>query len=611
MIRQITSSLETFRSMTFTPGFNMILADRTKDSTKKDTINGLGKSTMVDIIHFCLGARFTKASSRIAHPQLHGVSFSLELELYGHIFTVTRNTSDATFVVLTGDISSFPLQQKADSKSQRLSTSEWNRFLGQYWFTIPVDSPRKFCPSFRSVVSYFIRSGKDAFSEPFRHYRLQAVWDIQVNNAFLLGLVWEDASDWQLLKERKKSLDDLKQAAEEGFLGSVWGSRGQLEADRVRLEEAVKRTAADLKNFKVLSQYRELEKRADELSRNLQILSDENSVETKILEMYRESVRAEHRTSLLSVEDIYKTASVEFPGAVRKTLEEIETFHSTVIENRRRFLLQEVDRFAKNIQERTSKIEALHTEHTGLMTLLNTHGALDQYSKLQQAHFSQVARLNEIENRLSMVKRVEQGKAEVKLESVTLEQRAQRNYEDKHEEREVALRLFDSNAQALYKVAGTLMIDIGETGFKFDVEIDRKGSTGISNMEIFCYDLMLAEQWSSKRPTSCLLVHDSNIFADVDDRQVAAALELAKAKAESLGFQYICTFNSDKLPHEEFSPGFNVADYTRLTLTDETEDGGLLGTRLPSTHSDPVAEPEDDLFTDVNLTPTKLATSET
>jgi uncharacterized protein YydD (DUF2326 family) len=65
---------------------------------------------------------------------------------------------------------------------------------------------------------------------------------------------------------------------------------------------------------------------------------------------------------------------------------------------------------------------------------------------------------------------------------------------------------------------------------------------GISNMEIFYYDLMLAERWAAKRPGSITLIHDSNLLADVDDRQIAAALELAAKKAVQMDFQYICRF---------------------------------------------------------------------
>ena len=257
-------------------------------------------------------------------------------------------------------------------------------------------------------------------------------------------------------------------------------------------------------------------------------------------------------------------------------------FRRKVVENRRQFLLSETDRLQQTIDRRKAEIERKHERQSEILTLLNTHGALDQYSKLQQAHFEQVGRMRTIESKLSAVKRLEQEKAELKISVATLEQRARANYEARLPERKTAVELFDANSQALYKAPGRLLIDIGDYGFSFGVEIDRKGSTGISNMEIFCYDLMLAERWAAKRPGSISLLHDSNLFADVDDRQVAAALELAAEKARAMNFQYICTFNSDKLPISEFSASFNIGEFTRMRFTDETEDGGLLGIRLPS-----------------------------
>ena len=56
MIRSVSANQKSFKTVHFEPGFNVVLADRTKDSTKKDTRNGLGKSTLIEIIHFCLGA---------------------------------------------------------------------------------------------------------------------------------------------------------------------------------------------------------------------------------------------------------------------------------------------------------------------------------------------------------------------------------------------------------------------------------------------------------------------------------------------------------------------------------------------------------------------------
>lgn len=119
-----------------------ILADRTKDSTKKDTRIGLGKSTLIDVLHFCLGGKLTAASSRLPHLFLASYGFSLESELWGKIFSVTRRIDNPSFVVLARDITGVPLLEDRGKKFAPFSAIDWTRFLGQYWLGIPVDIDR-------------------------------------------------------------------------------------------------------------------------------------------------------------------------------------------------------------------------------------------------------------------------------------------------------------------------------------------------------------------------------------------------------------------------------------------------------------------------------------
>jgi uncharacterized protein YydD (DUF2326 family) len=123
------------------------------------------------------------------------------------------------------------------------------------------------------------------------------------------------------------------------------------------------------------------------------------------------------------------------------------------------------------------------------------------------------------------------------------------------------------------------VIDIGPSGFRFDVEILRSASQGVGNMKILCYDLMLAELWAKKDRSPCILIHDSTLFDGVDERQIAHALELAARKARECGFQYICALNSDTIPSKDLSPDFDLKSYIRLTLTDKHASGSLLGIR--------------------------------
>lgn len=54
MIEKIYSTLDTFEEIKLHKGLNILLADITKKSTDKDTRNGLGKTTFIEIIHFYL-----------------------------------------------------------------------------------------------------------------------------------------------------------------------------------------------------------------------------------------------------------------------------------------------------------------------------------------------------------------------------------------------------------------------------------------------------------------------------------------------------------------------------------------------------------------------------
>ena len=56
MLHKLYANKEAFRPIEFKPGLNLIIADKKHDSSIKDSRNGLGKTTLLNIIHFCLGA---------------------------------------------------------------------------------------------------------------------------------------------------------------------------------------------------------------------------------------------------------------------------------------------------------------------------------------------------------------------------------------------------------------------------------------------------------------------------------------------------------------------------------------------------------------------------
>lgn len=82
MIHSVKSNNPHFKPVVFHSGFNVVLADRSRDdkSEKKRTRNGAGKTTLIEIIHFCLGSQVSKKSV-FKNENLKGWSFILEIDI--------------------------------------------------------------------------------------------------------------------------------------------------------------------------------------------------------------------------------------------------------------------------------------------------------------------------------------------------------------------------------------------------------------------------------------------------------------------------------------------------------------------------------------------------
>lgn len=581
MIRSVTADKESFRTVYFEKGFNVVLADRTKESTKRDTRNGLGKSTLIEIIHFCLGAG-TRNGEGLIVESLHDWTFSVELELRTGIVTASRNTANPNRVVIDGPTEAWPISPSTDSETRRKSYSikDWCTVLGNLMFGLQVEqSSHKYAPTFRSLISYFIRRTSDAYSIPFEHYRKQQEWDVQVNNAFLLGLNWEYASELQSLKDRKKHLDNLKRGLKEGVLTEYLGSIGELEAEQVRIQATIEQNQEGLTSFNVLPQYRQLESEANRQTRQIQSLRNDRLKLERRLAYYEASLADETEAASSAIAEVYEQAGVELSGAIRKRLDEVQDFHASVIANRRAFLSAEVERLNDRIGELSAQITEVTIERGRIMSTLSAHGPWDEYQQLTDQQADLKAQLQTLNDRIRTLREIQEGTSSYKIDRETLLKRTRQDYEERRVQRDRAISLFNANSQALYAAPGSLVIDVTDNGYKFGVDIQRSGSRGIDSMKVFCYDLVLAELWDGKDASPGVLVHDSIIFDGVDERQRALGIQLAAAKAETLGFQYICTVNSDMVPSNEFDDGFHFDRYVRLTLTDATPDGGLLGIR--------------------------------
>jgi uncharacterized protein YydD (DUF2326 family) len=578
MIRSVRANRSGFRTLCPEEGVNLILADRSNTSGDRDTTNALGKSTLIEIIDFCLASN-TSPGKGLRIEALDGWSFTVELTVAGNEISVTRKTNTPSFLAIEGETLGWPIQPKFNKEGvSGFDLKTWRAVLAWAMFGLG-DNELSYKPSARSLLSYFIRNQPSAYNSPFKYFDNQKVWDTQIHNAFLLGLDWEKAAMWQQLKDQKNALDALKQAIKTGAVDGELASLGELEAERLRLSTQLEREQSGLAAFQVLPQYREIETQANLLTVEIHSLLNANITDKRRLGRYRETLTSEDGPTDLRLEALYSEAGVALPGAVIKTLAAARAFNKQIVANRREFIANEIVALEAESNVRNERIEAVTNQRVAYMNVLAGRGALDELTQLQELHAATKLKVDELTSRIKQLRQMTTKVDTIKVETVDLKRAANLDYEERRPLWSQALSLFSEFSEHLYKSPGRLVIDIDDTGYRFDVEIAGSPSEGISKMKIFCYDLMLI-CFARKRGLGIdFLIHDSTIFDGVDPRQRAHALELASKMAKEYRFQYICTLNTDMVPSSDFSPDFDYSSLVRLRLTDTDPSGSLLGFR--------------------------------
>ena len=587
MIHKIYSNLPTFKELHFHQGLNVILADKSPGATEKQTRNGAGKSSLIELIHFLMGANLDP-SSLWRTDALSQYSFGMEFDLGQARAQVERSgdTSSKVFIQQANP-ENWPIKPSRDRSSGALfiSNTNWRIVLGRLMFGLMGDEEgiqaSKFGPTFRSLLSYFVRrQSAGGFISPIKQSIQQQAWDQQVAISYLLGLDWTIPQKWQCVHEKEKTLKELKKAAAGGVFGDLIGTSAELRTRLTLSEERSRQLKEQISKFQVLPEYRSLEKEASQLTRNLGVLADENTIDRQLLDELQQSLNHEVNSSVNNLERLYEEAGVVLPEAVMRRFEDVRLFHESIIENRRSYLGNELEQAKRQIRTREEQTARINERLAQIMAILQSHGALDQFAKLQSELAKREAETESIRQQFATAEQLEGLKSELEVERRQLELRLRQDYREQEGILRHAILAFEEISGALYEKAGSLTIDASLNGPQFDVTIHGQKSKGISNMQIFCFDMMLMRLWAERGMGPGFLVHDSHIFDGVDERQVAKALQIGERTARDLNFQYIVTMNSDAVPHD-FSDDFDLKEYTLpIHLTDATEDGGLFGVRF-------------------------------
>ncbi len=572
MIHHLSSTLPTFKNLgKLKPGLNVLLAQKTKGASSKQTRNRAGKTSFVEIVHFLTGAD-AGPDSIFRTSDLAEYTFGMNFDLKHARTAVERSGRTKAQIHVT----------TSPEARRNLSTTDWTKHLGEEMFGLSsLEAAGSKPPSFRSLFAYFARRQMSgAFSTPEKHATMQGTGDMQMALMFLLGLDWQIARDWQAVRDREKTLEELKKAAGTGAFGSIIGKAADLRTQLTLQEARLKKRQLEIATFQVLPEYRELEVESAKLTRELNDLANANTIDFAAIRDLEGALAAEIPPELEDLQAIYQEAGIALPGFVKRRYDDVKSFHHSVVRNRKDYLSSELDAAQARIALRDSQKAQLDQRRAEIMGVLRSHGALDQFLKLQGELGRMESDVASLRQRFEAAEQLEGMKNELAIERNRLTLRLRRDFAEQSDRLADAIVAFEETSQRLYESAGSMTIDETSNGPLFGFPMQGQRSKGIKNMQIFCFDMMLMRLCQKRQIGPGFLIHDSHLFDGVDGRQVISALRLGSEISRELGFQYIVTMNEDDA-FKETLDGFDLNDYVLPTrLTDATEDGGLFGIRF-------------------------------
>ena len=565
MIHELYANKSSFKKIQFNKGINIILAEG--DDNTENSRNGLGKTTLVHIIHFCLGG--TPNKKYLPEDTFNDWEFTISIDISNEKIYAKRSFNEKSIIIVEGNFSKFPLKPTYSEEKEIYfyTLNEWKEVLGTSLLGLKNEKEFRFKPTFRKVISYFIRRDEDIKKSPFKTSSTHKNIDVIDCTSFCVGL------DWKLMSKYKEYGDEIKRLNENfSNLKSIHGSKGQLVPEMNRLKKDLTKIKEDLDNYKVHESYRQIEKSADILSKEIQELVEKTIFLNKKIDIYEESIKEENIDDI-NVEEIYNEINFYFPENVKKTLRESKEFHKNIIFNITNFLKTEIQSIKNDLSLINQEIEIKSDKKAGYMDILNNFGALNEYNNMQKYYTEQKSEYELIVNIIKQFDEITNKKNKLKVKLLELESRFQINYDENINHLNSLIDIFSDNSSYLYDVPGDLIIECSEKGFEYNVDIPRINSTGKTKMIVLCYDLMLLENFVGYNYID-FLIHDSNIFDGVDSRQYASALNLIYEKTTKFDMQYICMLNSDSIPD---NLNFNIEDHVVLELNDNSIEGTLLG----------------------------------
>lgn len=541
----IATPNEIIRDIEFEAGLNLIIDD-TPSIDNKSTGNNVGKTTVLKLIDFCLGAK-----ANIIYTDTENVkevyeivkNFLIDEEVIVSLILVEdiNNPNSKTVTISRNFLSRNKCIRKINGEA--IQDKDFEEELQKH--ILPAKKVDK--PSFRQVISHNIRYKDESITKTLKTLdKFTTDVEYETLYLYLLGCTFDDGAQKQALATKIGHEMSFKERLEKKQTLTAYEVALGMVEDEIELLNQ-KKALFNL-NESLEQQLEQLNIVKYNINKTSSLIS-KLQIRKKLIEESQEELnQSVSKIDLHQLEVLYSEVCSNVSG-VQKTFEDLVSYHNDMICEKIKFISKDLPDINDKIKVAKSELNVLLKEEKSLSEKISKGDSFEELEKVIYELNEKYRMKGEYESVIAQISEVEQNIKELneKIESI-----------DSYlfsEEFEVRLKekikkfnkIFSNISQELY----------GEKyAFKHDKTVNKKGqqiykfsafnanmSSGKKQGEILCFDLasiLFADE--ERIPCLHFLLNDKKEL--MHDNQLIKVAEYVQNK----NVQLVISILKDKLP---------------------------------------------------------------
>lgn len=550
------------RNISFRKGLNLIIDEthKTELSDKTETGNNVGKTTVLKLIDFCLGA----------NPKGIYVDPDSKKEEYVLVKDYLKNNKILITLILKDDLEDekskeIIIERNFQSRKDLIRKINGENYTEDEFeikllnLIFPGHNSEK--PTFRQIISHNIRYKDESINSTLRtldKYTSDAEYETLY--LFMLGVDFDQGNEKQNIIIKLKQEDTFKNRLEKTQTKTAYESALYLiDSDIEKLN--IKRSNFNLnENFEAdldkLNEFKYLiNKTSSEIS-NLKVKKD------LIVEAEQDLESNYSNIDTQQLQAIYQQATQRIEG-IQKSFDDLLHYHNQMIKAKVNFIKKELPELNENIEKKSSYLKDLLEKEKTQSILISKRESFEELEILISDLNEQFRKKGEYESTINQLNEVEEEIKELNKELEIIDKEL--FSEDVEQKVKTQLKKFNkyfaSVSNTLYGEQYALKYDIvknkkGQRLYKFSA-FNVNFSSGKKQGEISCFDIayiLFADE--ENIPTLHFLLNDKKEL--MHDNQLVKIAELVNRN----NIQFVASILKDKLPEE-----LNKEDYFVIRLS--------------------------------------------